>query len=78
MFIYTATDGRDYVGLPRPLSFVSGQSLHSPSCTNVTITDDAILEDTENFTIVLSTEFPGVSISRVWSIVEIIDNDNSN
>ena len=65
------------MGLPQVILFVSGQSLHSPSCTNVTITDDAVLEDTENFTVVLSTDFPGVSISRVWSVVEIIDNDNS-
>ena len=65
------------MGLPTVISFVSGQSLHSPSCVNVTITDDAILEATENFTVVLSTEFPGVATSRARSIVEIIDNDNS-
>ena len=63
------------MGLPYVLSFVSGQSLHSPSCFNVTIIDDANLEEKENFTIVLSTEFPGVTLSRAQSTVEIIDND---
>lgn len=76
VFIHAATFGRDYVGLPRVLVFVSGQSLHSPSCVNVSITDDDSLEVTESFTVVLSTEFPGVSILRAQSIVEIIDNDN--
>ena len=74
---FIATNGQDYTGLPTVISFVSGQSLHSPSCVNVTITDDNILEATENFTIILSTEFPGVSTLRAWSIVEIVDNDNS-
>ena len=79
VFIHTATYGRDYdiIGLPRVLSFVSGQSLHSLSCTNVSIIDDVILEEVENFTVVLSTGFPGVIISERQSIVQIIDNDNS-
>ena len=74
MFIHTATYGRDYdiIGLP-----VSGQSLHSLSCANVSIIDDVILEEVENFTVVLSTGFPGVIISESQSIVQIIDNDNS-
>ena len=65
------------MGLPSVLSFVSEQSLHSFSCVNVTIIDDAVLEEMEIFTVVLSTEFSGVSISRARSLVEIIDNDNS-
>ena len=78
---FIATNGQDYMGLPTIISFVSRQSLHSPSCVTVAvtvaITDDAILEETENFTVVLSTEFPGVTTSRAQSIVEIVDNDNS-
>ena len=77
MFIHAATYDRDYAGLPRVLSFVSEQSLHSLSCVNVTIIDDAVLEEMENFTVVLSTEFAGVIISRARSLVEIIDNENS-
>ena len=75
-FIPIATHGRDYVGLPHVLSFVSGQSLHSTSCVSVNIIDDANLEEKENFTVVLSVEFPGVTLSRHLSIVEIIDNDS--
>ena len=77
MVIHTATFGLDYTGLPQVLSFVSGQSLHSPSCVNVTVTDDTILEVKENFTVILSTEFPGVRFSTSQSTVEIIDDDNS-
>ena len=77
MFIHTATYDQDYVGLPRALSFASEQSLNFPSCVNVTIIDDDVLEERENFTIVLSTEFSGVSVSRARSLVEITDNDNS-
>ena len=64
------------MGLPTVISFVSGQFLLTLSCVNVTITDDTILEEKENFTIVLSAEFPGVSIARTHCIVEIIDNDS--
>ena len=71
-----ATNGLDYMGIPTVISFISGQSLHSPSCVNVTITDDTILEEKETFTVVLSIEFSGVQISRAQSIVEIIDNDS--
>ena len=75
--ICATTYDQDYVGLPIILSFVSEQSLHSPSCVNVTIIDDDVLEKTENFTVVLSTEFTGVSISRARNFVEIINNDYS-
>lgn len=33
------------------------------------------MEDEENFTVKLSVDFPGVSISRGLTVVEIIDND---
>ena len=75
-FVRAATYDRDYTGLPRVLLFVSEQSLHSLSCVNVTIINDAVLEETENFTVVLLTEFSGVTISRAKSLVEIIDNDS--
>ena len=64
------------MGLPTVISFVSGQSLLSPSCINITITDDDILEVKETFTVVLSAEFSGVSIAGTNSIVEIIDDDS--
>ena len=64
------------MGLPTVISFVTGQSLFSPACINVTITDDDILEEKETFTVVLSAEFSGVSIARSHCIVEIIDSDS--
>ena len=33
------------------------------------------MENGENFTVKLSADFPGVSVSRGLSVVEIIDND---
>lgn len=74
VFVYAAIYNQDYTSLPKVLSFFSGQSLHSPSCINVTIIDDAALE---SFTVTLSTEFSGVSFSGARSLVEIIDNDKS-
>ena len=71
-----ATIGRDYSGLPKVLSFSPGQLLNMPSCAEINITDDDTLENTEIFSIALSTDFPqGVTLSRDRSVVEIIDNE---
>lgn len=59
------------MGLPQEHLF-----LHSSFCVNVTIIDDTILEGKEVFTVTLSTDYPGVRISRALSIVEIVDNDS--
>ena len=70
-----ATSGIDYTGLPNVLSFFSGQATGDLSCIDVPIVDDSVVEEKENFTIVLYTNFPGITVSRVTSIVEIVDND---
>ena len=65
------------MGLPQALPFVSGETIHALSCINITIVDDDIVENTENFTVKLLVDFPRVSVSRglSTSVVEIIDND---
>ena len=46
------------------------------SCaTVVPIIDDAILEDNQTFSVVLSTEDPDVSLDPASAIVTIVDND---
>lgn len=62
----------DYTGLPKVISFTSGQSL---TCINITIIDDNIVEYKENFTVKLLSNFSGVSVSRIQSVIEISDND---
>ena len=67
--------GKDYSGLPNVISLVSGQNIGVLSCVNITIIDDDIVEDVEDFTIKLSSDFPGVTVSRALSMIEITDND---
>ena len=68
--------GSDYEGLPSVLILFSGQSAGMPSCVEITIIDDDVLEIREAFLITLSTNFPeGVTLSRSRSVVEIIDNE---
>ena len=70
-----AINGRDCAGLPKALSFDSGQFLGALFCINITITDNDIVESKESFTVRLSSDFPGVSVSRALIVIEIIDND---
>ena len=48
---------------------------HTRLCKNVTIEDDNILERTESFEILLSSDDPNVLIDSNTSSVTIIDND---
>ena len=48
---------------------------HTRLCKNVTIEDDNILERTEIFEILLSSDDPNVLIDSNTSSVTIIDND---
>lgn len=48
---------------------------HTRLCKNVTTEDDNILERTESFEILLSSDDPNVLIDSNTSSVTIIDND---
>lgn len=67
--------GKDYVGLPSSLTFIPGQLIGALSCINITIITDGIVEEKENFAVILLTNFPGVHVSRAKSVIEIIDGD---
>ena len=73
--IDSATLDKDFTGLPNVITFTSGQSVGETSCTNITIIDDNAVEGVENFNVKLSSDFPGVIVSRALGMIEITDND---
>ena len=73
--IDSATPDEDFTGLPNIITFTSGQSVGATSCTNITIIDDNEVEGVENFNVKLSSDFPGVTVSRALGMIEISDND---
>ena len=75
LYLYTATEDEDFTGLPDVIVFAAGDFEGAMSCKNITIIDDNIREGVENFTVKLSSDFAGVTISRGLSVVEISDND---
>ena len=72
---YTATEDEDFTGLPDIIVFEAGDFEGAMSCKNITIIDDNIREGVENFTVMLSSDFDGVTVSRGLAVVEISDND---
>ena len=71
----SAAADKDYAGLPSTITFTSDQSIGGVSCTNITIIDDTLVEGVENFNVELSSDFPGVIVSRSLGMIEITDND---
>ena len=71
----SATTDKDYAGLPNTITFTSDQSIGGVSCTNIIIIDDTLVEGVENFNVELSSDFPGVIVSRSLGMIEITDND---
>ena len=63
----------DYSAQQNPLTFTPGVNV---SCaTVVPIVDDAVLEDNQTFSVVLSTEDPNVSLDPASATVTIVNND---
>ena len=48
----------------------------SKACVNITIEDDSILEDSENFTVTITSGDPDVSFETAEAKISIMDNDN--
>ena len=59
-FLQPATATEDYLEIITSLTFLNGQSSvgDNQQCVTVTILDDEILEDTENFTVLAVGESP--------------------
>ena len=66
---------KDFIALTQTLYLTTGQSPGSSVCTDIYIVDDSEVEGDETFAVSLSTTYPGVSVSRSTSVVEILDND---
>lgn len=67
-------ENNDYIPVAMTLTFQdSGQHV----CVNVTINDDQILENTENFTVRPSTSDPDVIITNSTATLVEIDNNDS-
>ena len=59
------------------LSFDVANGMMQTNCLTVTATEDNIFEDTETFTLSLSSDVQGVSIvDQTTTTVSIIDNDS--
>lgn len=71
--IKTLVDSLDYVTSSVDLT-LDGAS--SRNCTNVTIIDDDISENIEDFLVSLTEEDPGVEVDRDEATVQIMDNDS--
>ena len=54
-------------------TFSSGNTQH---CVNIIVNDDAILEDTENFTASLSTSDPALTLAPGMAQVDILADPN--
>lgn len=72
--LFPSTAGSDYAPTTQQLSIQSGQP--GPVCINLTVFDDNILEDIEDFAIVLSTADMAVVITRNLTTVFIPNIDS--
>ena len=70
-----AIANKDFTGLPTVIIFLSGELLGAVSCVNITIIDDKLVEEVESFSVKLSSDFPGVTVSQALTEIEISDND---
>ena len=61
----------------RQLSFQPGTG-ESEMCTAINITDDAILEDSETFSVQLNTTDQAVLFNSISATVTILDNDSES
>ena len=73
----TARSNADYEALSAVFEFQPSRSATRHShCFNISVHDDDILEDTESFTVSLSTSIDGVDVTIATAQVDIVDNDN--
>lgn len=76
MLFYTALEGFDYVAMAYTKSFPIGSMNSATLCVNITIVDDEVLEENQEFFVSLSTKDPGVILESSETIITIMDNDS--
>ena len=62
----------DYSSIPSSVTILAGTNR---ACFEGSITDDAITEDTESFTIVITDTSPSVTIGGGTTTISILDDD---
>ena len=65
----------DYSSLSMQQLSLNGSNTRA--CTNITIEDDNISEDDEDFSVALTEDDPRVEVSRDEATVQISDNDGT-
>ena len=72
----SAEDGSDYTAVSSPLTFPATTSTDDVMrCINVSITDDSVFEESETFTVTVTTTNPRVSLGNDYTTVNITDNE---
>ena len=82
LYSHTATEGKDYGNVSKPVVFPVGSHKHDKQCVTVPIIDDCLIELQESFSMTASILSPstanigGAVKSSSRSIeVKIVDND---
>ena len=71
MHTCTHSEGNDFEQVSIDLRL----TLNNRTCVNITIRDDAVLEGSEEFTLVLNTTDPVIHFARNEVVIRITDND---
>ena len=68
-------DGLDYSTVSSLELIKSGSRNGASACVDVTILDDAVLEESQNFALAMTTEHSFVKLGTNVTTISIIDND---
>ena len=75
-FLGSAEYGSDYTAVSLPLTFPATTSSDDVMrCINVNITDDSVFEESETFTVTVTTTSPRVTLGNNDTTVTITDNE---
>jgi len=72
LYILALAAGSDYSPINTTMTFTSGTS---EQCAHISILEDSILENPENFLVHLATSDDNVKLLYNYSAITILDND---
>ena len=77
---FSASDPGDFAALSEPLSFTPGEGNGERVCVNVTLLSDGLVECEEDFTVVLTLDTDGdsVSLGNSSTVVTLLDSDGTD
>ena len=73
---FSAMKSSDFTLLSTNLTFLRGSTDSTLECVSISITDDALLEGNQTFTVTLTTSDPDVLLGNNVTVVTIEDNDS--